>query len=241
MADYQQIMCPIHSNLQHVRTRINAVIAALPTEQQAPVTLVAVSKAKSAGDVRKAFESGQRAFGENYVQEAIAKIEELGDLQSHGISWHFLGPLQSNKLKLIATHFDWVHGIDRLKIATSLSRQRSEHLADRDALNVCVQVNVSGEASKGGVGPDDALALATQVSLLPALRLRGLMTIIADTPDEATQRAQFRKLRTLFESLCQHGLNVDTLSMGMSQDYPAAIAEGATMVRIGSAIFGARG
>ena len=207
---------------------------------QQPVTLVAVSKTKSADEVREAFAAGQREFGENYVQEAVAKIEVLADLRTHGLVWHFIGPLQSNKLNAVATHFDWVHGVDRLKVAASLSRHRANHQADSNALNVCVQVNVSGEASKSGVAPEHALALAIQVALLPHLKLRGLMTIIEQTNDEATQRAQFRRMRTLLQSLQGAGMDVDTLSMGMSQDFAIAITEGATMVRIGSAIFGAR-
>ena len=204
---------------------------------QRPVTLVAVSKTKSASDVREAFMAGQRDFGENYLQEAMPKMAALGDLRNCGIVWHFIGPLQSNKLKLVATHFDWVHGVEQLKSAVALSRHRSGH----KALNVCVQVNVSDEASKSGVAPGDALALVTQVALLPNLNVQGLMTIIENTVDEATQRAQFRKMRTLFESMQCGGMAIDTLSMGMSQDFKVAIAEGATMVRIGSAIFGARG
>jgi PLP dependent protein len=233
-------MSPIESNLQHIRARINGAIAGLPSASQKSVVLVAVSKTKSAHEVRTAFAAGQRDFGENYVQEATAKIAALGDLEARGIIWHFIGPLQSNKLKLVATNFDWVHGIDRLKVATALSRHRGELLPVRTALNVCVQVNVSGEASKGGVRPEAAFALATQVGELPHLKLRGLMTIIENTADEATQRAQLRRMRTLFKSMQEQGLNIDTLSMGMSQDFAVAIAEGATMVRIGSAIFGAR-
>ena len=229
-------MSPIESNLQQIRTRINDAIAALPPLRQTPVALVAVSKTKSANDVRAAFLAGQRSFGENYVQEAVEKIAALSDLRALGIIWHCIGPLQSNKLKLVATHFDWVHGIDRLKTAAALSRHRS----GLGVINVCVQVNVSGEASKGGVVPADALALAAQVALLSDIKLRGLMTIIEDTADEAAQRAQFHKLRTLFDSMKTGGMDVDTLSMGMSQDFPIAISEGATMVRVGSAIFGAR-
>ena len=231
-------MSPIESNLQHIRARMNTAIAALSPVAQNPVVLVAVSKTRTAGDVRRAFLAGQRDFGENYVQEAVAKMAELGDLRTQGIVWHFIGPLQTNKLKAVATHFDWVHGIDRLKVATGLSVHRSAATA---ALNVCVQVNVSGEASKGGVAPDAALALANKVRRLPNLKLRGLMTIIENTVDETTQRAQFRNMRTLFESMRADGIDVDTLSMGMSQDFTTAIAEGATMVRIGSAIFGIRG
>lgn len=203
---------------------------------QTPVALVAVSKSRSASAVREAFVAGQRDFGENYLQEAAAKIMDLADFRARGIVWHFIGPLQSNKLKAVAAHFDWVHGIDRQTTAVALSRHRS----GQQALNVCAQVNVSGEASKRGVAPDDAWQLATQVASLPNLKLRGLMAIIENTGDEATQRAQFRKMRTLFESMQTGGLDVDTLSMGMSQDFTVAIAEGATMVRIGSAIFGAR-
>ena len=233
-------MSPIESNLQHIRTQLNRAIAELPSDMQQSVTLVAVSKTKSADEVREAFAAGQREFGENYVQEAVAKMVALADLRARGLVWHFIGPLQSNKLNAVATHFDWVHGIDRLKVAASLSRHRANHHANANALNVCVQVNVSGEASKSGVIPQNTLTLATQVALLPRLKLRGLMTIIEQTNDEATQRAQFRKLRTLFQSLRSAGMDVDTLSMGMSQDFDIAIAEGATMVRIGSAIFGAR-
>ena len=229
-------MSPIESNLQQIRTRINAAIAALPPLKQTPVALVAVTKTKSASDVRDAFLAGQRSFGENYVQEAVAKITALDDLRALGIIWHCIGPLQSNKLKLVATHFDWVHGIDRFKTAAALSRHRAGH----GVLNVCVQVNVSGETSKGGVAPADVLALAAQVALLPDIKLRGLMTIIEDTADEAEQRAQFHKMRTLFDSMKRDGMDVDTLSMGMSQDFAVAISEGATMVRVGSAIFGVR-
>lgn len=202
--------------------------------------LVAVSKTKSAAEVREAFVAGQRDFGENYVQEAIAKIAALGDLAASGVVWHFIGPLQSNKLKAIAANFDWVHGIDRFKVAAALSRHRGELGTARVALNVCVQVNVSGEQSKCGVTPEAALALSAQVIELPNLKLRGLMAIIENSPDESLQRAQFHKMRTLFELMQKQGMDIDTLSMGMSQDFATAIAEGATMVRIGSAIFGAR-
>ena len=230
-------MSPIESNLQHIRTQMYGAIAGIPSTLQKPVVLVAVSKTKSVNEVREAFLAGQRDFGENYVQEAVNKIAALDDLRARGIVWHFIGPLQTNKLKLVATNFDWAHGIDRLKVAEALSRHRT----DDKLLNVCVQVNVSNEASKRGVTPDAAFVLATQVARLPHLRLRGLMTIIENTADEAAQRAQFRKMRTLFDSMRSGGLDVDTLSMGMSQDFTLAIAEGATMVRIGSAIFGARG
>ena len=208
----------------------------MPQACRKPVTLVAVSKAKSEADIREAFAAGQRAFGENYVQEAVAKIEAMADLRSHGMTWHFIGPLQSNKARQVAQHFDWMHSIDRLKIGQALSGCRQ----GRAPLNVCLQVNVSGEASKSGVAASDALALARQIAVLPALAFRGLMTIIENTPDEAAQRAQFRMMHQLFEELNRAGLAIDTLSMGMSHDYRAAIEEGANMVRVGSAIFGVR-
>ncbi len=230
-------MSPIESNLQHIRSQMNDAIAARPLASRTPVALIAVSKTRLAKDVRDAFAAGQREFGENYLQEAATKIDALGDLSARGIVWHFIGPLQSNKLKMIAANFDWVHGIDRLKSAAALSRHRAGH----EALNVCIQVNVSAETSKSGVAPEAALALAMQVSQLPNIKLRGLMTIIEHTVDETTQRAQFRNMRTLFESIQRDGMDVDTLSMGMSEDFVVAIAEGATMVRIGSAIFGTRG
>ena len=230
-------MSPIESNLQHIRSQMNDAIAARPLASRTPVALIAVSKTRTANDVRDAFAAGQREFGENYLQEAATKIDALGDLSVRGIVWHFIGPLQSNKLKMIAANFDWVHGIDRLKSAAALSRHRAGH----EALNVCIQVNVSAETSKSGVAPETALALAMQVSQLPNIKLRGLMTIIEHTVDETTQRAQFRNMRTLFESMQRDGMDVDTLSMGMSEDFVVAIAEGATMVRIGSAIFGTRG
>ena len=229
-------MSPIESNLQHIRSQMNDAIAARPLASRTPVALIAVSKTRTANDVRDAFAAGQREFGENYLQEAATKIDALGDLSARGIVWHFIGPLQSNKLKMIAANFDWVHGIDRLKSAAALSRHRAGH----EALNVCIQVNVSAETSKSGVAPEAALPLAMQVSQLPNIKLRGLMTIIEHTVDETTQRAQFRNMRTLFESLQRGGIDVDTLSMGMSEDFVVAIAEGATMVRIGSAIFGTR-
>jgi hypothetical protein len=228
-------MSPIESNLQHIRADIDRVIAGLPIDSQRPVTLVAVSKTRPADSVREAFAAGQRAFGENYAQEGTAKIEALTDLKPMGIEWHFIGPLQSNKVGLVARHFDWVHGVDRLKIAEGLSR----HRADRP-INVCVQVNASGELSKGGVSPEDAIGLARACLGLPGLRFRGLMTIIENTVDASAQRHQFRMMRELRDQLLGTGIPVDTLSMGMSQDYRIAIEEGATMVRIGSAIFGAR-
>ncbi len=247
-------MSPIKANLQHIQREIKWAAEHTPDgkttiqNENAPrltISLIAVSKTKPAAMVREAFAAGQRLFGENYVQEGVAKIAELVDLRAQGIEWHFIGPLQSNKAKLVAQHFDWVHGVDRLKIAQALAKNRLESRAngvdaDDTPLNICIQVNVSGEASKGGVAPDETLALAKQIVPLAGTKLRGLMTIIENTPDEAAQRAQFALLRTLQDELLAHGITVDTLSMGMSQDFRVAIAEGATMVRIGSAIFGAR-
>jgi PLP dependent protein len=222
-------------HLDEVRQRI-AKAAAEASRDASSVALLAVSKTFPAEDVRAAFNAGQRAFGENYVQEALAKITELADLRSE-IEWHFIGPLQSNKTKVVAENFDWVHSVDRLKIAERLSDQRGDDMA---ALNVCLQVNVSGEASKSGVTPGETLALARAIAALPRLRLRGLMAIPepAGTPDE--QRAPHRRLREIMDTLRAKGLELDTLSMGMSADIEAAILEGATMVRIGTAIFGAR-
>lgn len=228
-------MSPIESNLQHVRADMDAAIAGLPLVRRKAVTLVAVSKTRSAADIRAAYAAGQRAFGENYVQEGIVKINALDDLREDGIEWHFIGPLQRNKARLVAENFDWMHGVDRIRIAESLARHRSGA-----PLNACVQVNVSGEASKSGVAPDDVLQLAQQMASMPPIRLRGLMTIIENTRDASVQRAQFHRMRVLFEGLLTAGLNVDTLSMGMSQDYRVAIEEGSNMVRIGSAIFGER-
>lgn len=201
-----------------------------------PVCLIAVSKTQSTDSVRAAFAAGQRAFGENYAQEGAAKVAALADLQASGIEWHFIGPLQSNKARLVAEYFDWVHSVDRLKIAEALSRWRGP----TRPLNVCIQINVSQEANKSGVSPDAVLSLAQAIQVLPNLKLRGLMTIIENTVDVSVQRDQFRQMRTLQNQLLQVGLAIDTLSMGMSQDFQVAIEEGATMVRIGRAIFGAR-
>lgn len=198
------------------------------------VRLLAVSKTWPADSVREAAAAGQRAFGENYVQEGAEKVDALAGL---GLEWHFIGPLQSNKTRLVANHFAWVHSIDRLKIAERLSAQRDAHLPP---LEVCIQVNVSGEASKSGVAPAELPALAREVACLPRLRLRGLMAIPEPTSDVALQRARFATLRELRDRLNADGLALDTLSMGMSDDLEAAIAEGATMVRVGTAIFGSR-
>ncbi|HQZ46718.1 MAG TPA: YggS family pyridoxal phosphate-dependent enzyme [Usitatibacteraceae bacterium] len=223
-------MSPIAENLQEVKRRISE---ALQGDSRA-VTLVAVSKTQPAGKVREAHAAGQRDFGENYVQEAVAKIAELADL---GATWHFIGALQANKAKEVARHFDWVHGVDRAKIADLLSRHRP---AGKAPLDVCVQVNVSEEATKGGVKPGEALALARHVASLPGLRFRGLMGMASPSAGEAGVRAEFAALRRELEAIRAAGLAGDTLSMGMTQDFAAALAEGATMLRIGTAIFGAR-
>jgi pyridoxal phosphate enzyme (YggS family) len=199
------------------------------------VRLLAVSKTFPADAVRAVYATGQRAFGENHVQEGATKRQSLADLSD--VEWHLIGPLQGNKTRLAAATFDWVESVDRLKIAERLSAQRP---ADRAPLDVCVQVNVSGEATKSGVAPGEALALAQSVAALPRLRLRGIMGIPAPTADAAQLRMQFRRLRECLEQCVAAGLPMDTLSMGMSADLEAAIAEGSTQVRIGTAIFGAR-
>ncbi|MGO2264897.1 YggS family pyridoxal phosphate-dependent enzyme [Halomonas sp.] len=201
-------------------------------------TLLAVSKTKPAPLIRQAYALGQRAFGENYLQEALDKQTELADLND--IVWHFIGPLQSNKTRAVAEHFDWMHSVDRLKIANRLSEQRPGHLAP---LNICLQVNISREASKSGVMPEDVRALAHEVAQLPRLRLRGLMAIPAPADTLEAQRKPLAELRHLLTEL-QTTLPqapLDTLSMGMSDDLEAAVMEGATLVRLGTAIFGARG
>lgn len=226
-------MTSIAQRLQAVRARLAAAAAAAgraPDE----VALLAVSKTWPADAVRQAAAAGQRAFGENYVQEGVAKAEALRGL---GLEWHFIGPLQSNKTRAVAGAFDWVHSIDRLKIAERLSAQRDVH---RPPLNVCIQVNVSGEASKSGVSPDELDALAHAVAALPRLRLRGLMCIPEPSEDPALLRARFALLRERLAGLGAQGLALDTLSMGMSHDIEPAVAEGATIVRVGTAIFGGR-
>ena len=228
-------MTGIAHNLQHTRDRIAAACAAAGRSTDG-VTLLAVSKTFGAEDVREAHAAGQRAFGENYVQEALDKIAALADLRA-ALEWHLIGPLQSNKTRVVAESFDWVHSVDRLKVAERLSAQRPEGLPP---LQVCLQVNVSGEASKSGVPPAEVAALAAQVARLPRLRLRGLMSIPEPAADFEAQRAPHRALRALLEALQQQGLALDTLSMGMSADLEAAVAEGATIVRIGTAIFGGR-
>jgi pyridoxal phosphate enzyme (YggS family) len=228
-------MASIESKLQQVRHRISQACALVQRDVQS-VTLLAVSKTFGAEAVREAHAAGQHAFGENYVQEALAKIEALADLRSQ-LEWHLIGPLQSNKTREVALSFDWVHTIDRLKVAERLSAQRPAQLP---ALSVCLQVNVSGEASKSGVAPDEVAALARAVAALPRLRLRGLMSIPEPVEGFEAQRLSHRRLRELFDALGAQGLALDTLSMGMSADLEAAVAEGATLVRVGSAVFGVR-
>jgi len=202
------------------------------------IRLLAVSKTFGADAVMEAADAGQRAFGENYVQEALDKIATIRRARPDlTLEWHFIGPIQSNKTRLIAEHFDWVHSVDREKIAQRLSEQRPAHLPP---LNICLQVNISGEATKSGVAPDEAMEVAPRIAALPRLTLRGLMAIPEPVDDEAQQRRPFRQLRALLDRLNAKGLDLDTLSMGMSGDMDAAIAEGATIVRVGTAIFGQR-
>ncbi len=226
-------MGTIAAALQAVRGRIAAACAEVGRDPRS-VKLLAVSKTFPAMAIREAWAAGQRAFGESYVQEALAKQAQLSDLP---IEWHYIGPLQRNKTRPVAEHFAWVHGIDRADIAERLARQRPASLPP---LQVCVQVNVGGEASKRGVAPADALPLARRVAELPRLTLRGFMTIPPPSADFQTQRAHFRVLAEVLQAAHAAGLELDCLSMGMSQDLEAAIAEGATIVRVGTAIFGAR-
>ncbi len=223
----------LKANLEHVRQRIAAACAAAGRRAD-EVTLLAVSKTFGVDAVREAVAAGQRRFGENQVQEGVEKIAALAGA---GLEWHLIGPLQSNKTRLAAEHFDWVQSVDRLKIAERLAEQRPAGLAP---LQVCIQVNISGEASKHGVAPDALPALAQAVAALPRLQLRGLMAIPEPSHDVAAQRAAHRALHALWLQLRDAGLPLDTLSIGMSDDLEAAVAEGATLVRVGSAIFGRR-
>ncbi|NMX90003.1 MULTISPECIES: YggS family pyridoxal phosphate-dependent enzyme [unclassified Pseudomonas] len=223
-------MSTIADNIGLVSQRIRAAAQAVQRDESS-VHLLAVSKTKPAQAVREAYAAGMRDFGENYLQEALGKQAELTDLP---LSWHFIGPIQSNKTRAIAENFAWVHSVDRLKIAQRLSEQRP---ADLPPLNICIQVNVSGEASKSGCTPADLPALAEAIQTLPRLKLRGLMAIPEPTDDRAQQDAAFARVRDLQASL---NLGLDTLSMGMSHDLESAIAQGATWVRIGTALFGAR-
>lgn len=227
-------MVTISDNLQ----RVHAQIAASCTEcgrNANEVQLLAVSKTFGPDAVREAYQSGQREFGENYIQEGIEKMALLVDLP--GIVWHMIGPIQSNKTRVVAEHFAWVHSVDRLKTAERLSAQRPAHLAP---LQVCVQVNIDGGLNKSGVAPAQAAQLANEVAQLPGLRLRGVMVIPEPTPDLVAARAIFQRARDLFNTLKLQHAGVDTLSMGMSADMPLAVAAGSTMVRVGTAIFGRR-
>lgn len=226
-------MSTIVTNLQAVMSRISAAAHAAGRDDGA-VTLLAVSKIFSADAVRECASAGQRAFGENYLQEALDKIALLHSLE---LEWHFIGPIQSNKTRSIAENFQWVHGIERERIATRLNDSRPRTLPP---LNVCIQVNVSGEASKSGIAPAEAAALAQAIAALPRLKLRGLMAIPEPTPDSKLRRQRFALLHKIQANLVTLGHPLDTLSMGMSDDLEDAIVEGATMVRIGSAIFGHR-
>jgi len=226
-------MTTIASNLQAVRTAISEAAAAAG-RQAGQYSLLAVSKSFTPQDIREAFHAGQACFAESYVQEAQGKIKALQDLP---IEWHFIGPIQGNKTRPIAENFTWVHSIDRLKIAVRLSEQRPTYLPP---LQVCLQINISGESSKSGVKADEASILALAVDKLPRLKLRGLMAIPSPCNDLNAQRLPFARLRELRDKLNLLGLKLDTLSMGMSHDFAAAIAEGATIVRIGTAIFGRR-
>ena len=226
-------MDSIAANLQAVRARI---ARAAQAAHRAPgdILLLAVSKTIPAECIAEAHAAGQRAFGENHVQEAVEKITVLATLP---LDWHFIGPIQSNKTRLIAEHFSWAHSVEREKIAERLNAARPEGMAP---LNVCIQVNVSGEATKSGVAPGDEAKLAEAIARLPRLRLRGLMAIPEPTADVTLQRRRFALLRELKDGLRARGHALDTLSMGMSDDFEAAILEGATIVRIGTAIFGPR-
>jgi pyridoxal phosphate enzyme (YggS family) len=223
----------IADNIARVRVQIQTACQASGRASDS-VLLLAVSKTWGPEAVRQAHAAGQTAFGENYIQEAVDKITALRDLP---LVWHCIGPIQSNKTRLVAEHFDWVHSVDRLKIAQRLSEQRPEHLPP---LQVCIQVNVDGGDTKSGVSPQELPALAQAVAALPRLQLRGLMTIPEPAETDVQMRAVHAQAKALFESLRQQGLPLDTLSMGMSADMASAIAEGSTMVRVGTAIFGQR-
>ena len=230
-------MSIIAGNLQAVEATITDAVKA-SERTRSEVQLLAVSKTFPAQAVLDAMAAGQLAFGENYLQEALDKIASVAQAQPDAaVEWHFIGPIQSNKTRPIAGSFAWVHTVERLKIAQRLSEQRPPELGP---LNICLQVNISGEASKSGATPEDLPALAREVAQLPNLRLRGLMAIPEPTTDVAQQRAAFARVRDLFDALRADGLELDTLSMGMSGDLAPAIAEGATIVRVGSAIFGKR-
>src|SRR6266540_3229552 len=239
-------LCSMAGRLMRRMSPCTRIMGGRPEDRCRSEALFLTTKARSSeistiipfnvrpGSVREAAQAGQRDFGENYVTEGVEKI---GELRALGLTWHYIGPIQSNKARAIAEHFDWVHSLDRAKIAERLSQARRPGEAD---LQVCIQVNVSGEATKSGVAPGDLAPLAKQVAVLPRLKLRGLMAIPEPTPDEKLRRARFAQLRELRDRLNREGIVMDTLSMGMSADLEAAIAEGATMVRVGTAIFGER-
>ncbi|WP_409524092.1 YggS family pyridoxal phosphate-dependent enzyme [Nitrincola sp. MINF-07-Sa-05] len=227
------MMSIIAEKVSEVRQEISRC-EQLAVREPGSVTLLAVSKTRKSVELREAYDAGQRLFGENYLQEAQQKMQELSDLP---LEWHFIGPIQSNKTRPIAEAFDWVHSVDRLKIAQRLSEQRP---ADKDDLNICLQVNISHEANKSGCSEVEASALAEQIASLPHLCLRGLMAIPEATDDPAEQRQAFARMRELFEKIRERVPTLDTLSMGMSGDLEAAIMEGSTMVRIGTALFGPR-
>jgi pyridoxal phosphate enzyme (YggS family) len=220
-------------NVNHVRSRINEAARSAGRDPSS-ITLVAVTKSKAAESLREAATAGVTDFGENYLQEALGKMDALGDLPAR---WHFIGALQSNKTRPVAERFDWVHSVDRWSVARRLSEQRPVHAPP---LNACIQVALIPEPTKGGIEPGKLAELAAQMAGLPRLRLRGLMCIPPPQPDARAERALFARLRELLETLNARGLGLDTLSMGMSADYESAIAEGATMVRVGTAIFGKR-
>ena len=226
-------MTTIAANLQTVRERIAAACARAQRGEE-EVTLLAVSKTFGPDAVRQAWQAGQAAFGENYIQEAVEKMALLADLP---LQWHCIGPIQSNKTRLVSQHFDWAHTVDRLKIAQRLSEQRPD---GRPPLQVCIQVNVDGGANKAGVPPGEAADLAREVAALPRLQLRGLMTIPEPAEGFEAQKAVHEQAADLLRRLRAQGLALDTLSMGMTADLEAAIAAGSTMVRVGTAIFGER-
>jgi PLP dependent protein len=225
MNTFDNTLQAIHARIHHAKMLVG---------RNDTVRLCAVSKAQGADNLRLAYDAGQTIFGENYVQEAISKQLLLLDCK---IEWHFIGPIQSNKTQLIAQHFDWVQSVDRFKVAKRLSDARPENLAP---LNICLQLNSSNEISKSGTNLDEITELAESVMNLPNIKLRGIMAIPAPAKDYDTQRAQFKIVKEAYDQLQNHGIAIDTLSIGMSDDFEAAIAEGANLVRIGSAIFGAR-
>lgn len=226
MQNIEKNLALVHQQIEQAATKFN--------RETSDITLLAVSKKKPSSDLRSAYDCGQRNFGENFLQEAQVKMRELSDLD---IVWHFIGPVQSNKTRALAESFDWVHCIDRLKIARRLSDQRPESMPP---LNICIQVNIDLETTKSGVAPGDIITLATAIRDLPQIRLRGLMSIPAQRSDFESQREPFAKLKQALQDLQQQGIDCDTLSIGMSHDMQAAIAEGSTLVRIGTAIFGER-